>query len=125
MALVLDAGAFLALERGSRELMALLKDEARNDETPTTHGAVIGQVWRGGARQVGLARLLPVVEIEPLDEDLGRRAGVLLGISDTSDVVDASVVLLANDGDHILTSDPSDLAVLAEAAGLHVDIIAV
>ncbi len=33
-----------------------------------------------------------------LDEELGRRAGVLLGRAGSSDVVDAAVVLLARDG---------------------------
>jgi hypothetical protein len=30
---------------------------------------------------------------------------------------------LAADGDDILTSDPSDLRVLAQAAGVHVDLL--
>jgi hypothetical protein len=32
---------------------------------------------------------------------------------------------LATDGDDILTSDPDDLRVLAEAAGIHIDLIPV
>jgi hypothetical protein len=46
----------------------------------------------------------------------GRQAGVLLGMTGTSDPVDATVVLLASPGDRILTSDPKDLEVLAQAA---------
>jgi hypothetical protein len=42
-----------------------------------------------------------------------------------ADVVDAAVVLLAQDGDFILTSDPHDLEPLASAAALHVDIVPV
>jgi hypothetical protein len=42
-----------------------------------------------------------------------------------SDAVDATVVCLAGDGDDILTSDPGDLRALAEAAGIHVDLIPV
>jgi hypothetical protein len=56
---------------------------------------------------------------------LGRRAGVLLARSGQSDAVDATVVCLAGDGDDILTSDPGDLRALAEAAGIHVDLIPV
>ena len=85
----------------------------------------MGQVWRGGSRQAILAMLLPTLRIVPLDELLGRRVGTLLARTGTSDVVDAAVVLLATDGDWILTSDPDDLAPLVEAAGLHVDVIAV
>jgi hypothetical protein len=35
------------------------------------------------------------------------------------------VICLAADGDDILTSDPDDLRVLAEAADVHVDLIPV
>lgn len=91
-----------------------------------THGGVVGQVWRGGSgRQAGLARLLPHVEIVSLDADLGKRTGMLLGRSESSDVVDAAVVLLAEDDDLILTSDPDELVALAAASGIHVEIVPV
>jgi hypothetical protein len=38
------------------------------------------------------------------------------------DVVDAALVLLAADGDLVLTSDPADLESLAAFAELHIDI---
>jgi hypothetical protein len=121
--LVLDAGAFVAVERGDRELVALIKAERLAGRSPRTHGGVVGQAWRGGrGRQTPIARLLPGVEVHPLDDALGRRAGVLLGRSGGRDVVDAAVVLLACDGDAILTSDPGDLVDLAAHADLHVDI---
>jgi len=50
---------------------------------------------------------------------------MLLGRARMKDVVDAALVLLAVDGDMILTSAPDDLAALADAAGLHVDLVAV
>jgi hypothetical protein len=126
MSLVLDAGAFLAVERGDRLTAALLKAELLAGRIPITHGGVIGQVWRGGTgRQALLAMLLANVEIAALDEALGRRVGLLLKQSRTSDVIDAAVVLLAADGDSIVTSDPDDLEPLALAAGVHVDIIPV
>ncbi|HUR75728.1 MAG TPA: hypothetical protein VMZ00_15715, partial [Sporichthya sp.] len=58
-----------------------------------------------------------------LDDDLGRRAGVLLGRARQSDVIDAALILLAHDGDEVFTSDPADLRALARAAGVHVDLI--
>lgn len=126
MTLVLDAGAFVSIERGDRELVAILKRELLEGRTPLTHGGVVGQVWRGGVgRQVPVARVLPGVQIVPLDEHLGRKAGVLLGRAGQSDVVDAALILLAEDNDEVLTSDPDDLVGLAEAAGLHVDLISV
>jgi hypothetical protein len=42
-----------------------------------------------------------------------------------NDVLDAALVLLAVDGDFLLTSDANDLEPLAAAAGLHIDIIPV
>ena len=76
-------------------------------------------------RQASIARLLPGVEVQPLDESFGKRVGVLLGVAKATDVVDAGVVLLADDGDEIYTSDPSDLRALARAAGRHVDLVRV
>ena len=124
--LVLDAGAFVAVERGDRDVVALVKRERLAGRSPLTCGGVVAQVWRGGhGRQVPLALLLAGVEVVPVDNNLGRRAGILLGRSGQSDAIDAAVVCLAADGDDILTSDPGDLLALAEAADIHVELIAV
>jgi hypothetical protein len=126
MTLVLDAGAFVAAERGDREVVALLKREMLAKRVPWTHGGVVAQVWRGGSgRQVPVARLLAAIHVAPLDEQLGRRVGMLLGQARKTDAIDAAVVLLANDGDMILTSDPRDLRPLAAAAAVHVDLVRV
>jgi len=93
---------------------------------PLSHGGVVAEIWRGGSgRQAGVARLLSGVEVRALDEELGKKAGVLLGRSGADDAVDAALVCLAADGDDILTSDPGDLRSLAEAAGVHVDLVPV
>jgi len=124
--LVLDAGAFMAVERNDRDVVALIKRELLAGRAPVSHGGVVAQVWRGGTgRQVPVARLLAGVEIAALDDRLGRQAGMLLARSGASDAIDAAVVCLAADGDDILTSDPGDLRALAEAAGVHVELISV
>ena len=124
--LVLDAGAFMAAERDDRDVIALVKRERLAGRTPVTCGGVVAQVWRGGrGRQAGLARLLAGVRVVPIDDGLGRRAGMLLARSHQRDAIDAAVVCLAADGDDILTSDPGDLRALAEAAGIHVELIPV
>jgi len=124
--LVLDAGALVALERLDRDVIALIKRERLAQRAPVTHGGIVGQVWRGGSgRQANLARVLPGIEVVALDEQLGRKAGVLLAQTKTSDVVDAAVALLAKDGDEILTSDVRDLRPLVKATGAHVDLIQV
>lgn len=126
MTLILDAGALVALERGDRDTASLLKQELLSGRVPITHGGVIGQVWRGGAhRHANLRRLLPALDVTALDAALGRRAGVLLGKTRTADVIDAALALLAADGDWLLTSDPDELAALAHAAGVHVDVVRV
>lgn len=124
--LVLDAGALIALGRETRDVVALLKGELRDGREPKTHGAVLGQVWRGGGgRQAPLARALRGVEILPVDAELGRRAGMLLKAARSSDVVDAALVAIADDGDELLTSDVEDLEALAVAAGLELDLVRV
>lgn len=126
MSIVLDAGALVAVERGDRDLIALIKRERQEGRAPLSHGGVIGQVWRGGhGRQAILARFLPGVDVRALDDGLGRQSGVLLGAAGQGDVVDAAVVLLADDGDEIFTSDPRDLQDLASVAGRHVELISV
>jgi hypothetical protein len=126
MSLLLDAGALIAVERSHRDTIALIKQEWLARRVPVTHGGVIGQVWRGGTgRQAPLARLLPALDIAGIDDALGRRVGVLLGRTRMRDVIDAALVLLAADGDSLLTSDAKDLAPLAEAAGLQIDLVPV
>lgn len=126
MSLLLDAGALLAVERGDRNVFALLKREHQGGRVPRSHGGVVAQVWRGGSgRQARLARLLPALEIVPLDEDLGRRAGVLLGRARTADVVDAALVALGEDGDVVLTSDVDDVTHLVDCARVDVDVVRV
>jgi hypothetical protein len=126
MSLVLDAGALIAIERLDRDVVALIKRERLAGRAPVTHGGVVGQVWRGGrGRQANLARLLPGVEVIPLDDALGRRVGELLGRAKTTDVIDGAIALLARDGDEILTTDAEDIRPLVEATGVHVEIVAV
>lgn len=85
---------------------------------------VLAQVWRDGrGRQAGLARLLRAVDVRVLTEEDGRSAGALLGRNGTSDPIDDAVVLMAEPGDRIMTSDPDDILQLAEADGKPVVVI--
>jgi len=120
---ILDAGALIALDRNDRSMWVRLKGLHRAGERPVTHGGVVGQVWRGGPRQARLATALAGMEVTSLDEHLGRAAGELLGTTRMSDVVDAALVVLAADGDEIVTLDRDDLETLAASAGRHVELI--
>jgi hypothetical protein len=118
--------ALIAVELVDRDIVALIKHKLLNRRLPLTHGGVVGQVWRGGSgRQANLARLLPGLDVIALDATLGRRAGGLLGRARMDDVVDAALVLIASDGDFLITSDPDDFERLAHVTGLHVDIVPV
>jgi hypothetical protein len=114
-ALVLDAGALIAAERGDRVVTAALAIQIRQGSTIRTNGNVVAQVWRDrSGRQATLARLLRSVEVADIDESAGRRAGELLAAAGTSDVVDATLALLVTDGDLVMTSDRADIAHLLD-----------
>jgi hypothetical protein len=124
--LILDAGAFLAAERGNVTVAAMVKHERKQGRVPVTNAGVVAQVWRDGrGKQALIARLLENVEIAPIDERLGRYAGMLLARTGTSDAIDAALICLASDGDDIVTSDPGDLRDLARTFGAHVELIRV
>lgn len=74
---------------------------------------VWAQVWRGGPRQVLLARLRGALArpLVPFTAQDGAAVGALLAVSGTRDVVDAHVVIVARRAARavVLTSDPRDL----------------
>jgi predicted nucleic acid-binding protein len=111
---VLDAGAFVALERGATPVRALVLLADRGHVSLATSAAVVAQIWRGGNRQARLARLLAsdlVTELA-LDSEASRRIGMLAAAAPGArDVVDGHVAVIALDRDAVvLTSDPEDIA---------------
>ena len=120
--LILDAGAFVAFERGDNTVRAHLAAARRLNVDVITSSPVVGQVWRDGRRQALLARLVSGVEIHAPDAAAVRRACELLAKTKSDDVVDALVVVLARDGDTILTSDPKDIGVLVAAKRARVSV---
>lgn len=110
---VFDAGAFIAYERGDRRIREVVALAGRGDVSISTSSGVVAQVWRGGARQARLARLLAsgVLEEVPLGPDSSRRIGVLAVATGATDVVDGHLAVMAVElGATVLTSDPDDLA---------------
>lgn len=108
---ILDAGALIALDRGDRDTWALIADAQRRGLRPAVPAPIIAQAWRGGARQARLARALSGTEQLAADSALAFRAGALLALAGTEDVLDALVALAAADrpGWEVLTSDPDDI----------------
>ena len=123
--LVLDAGAFIAFEKGDIRLRARLMAARRLGLRLTTSAPVVGQVWRDGREQALLASLIAAVDAHVPDGLAARRAGELLAKAKTRDVVDALLALRARDGDTVLTSDPDDLRRLVAAAGIHAQVVAI
>ena len=109
---VFDAGAFIAFERNDRRVRTLVELAVSSQTRIHTAAGVIAQVWRDGARQVRLSRLMAsgVVEVRPLDLEEAQAAGTLCGQRQSRDVVDASLALLARRlSAVVVTSDPNDL----------------
>ena len=63
------------------------------------------RTWRGALKHM---------RVDPVDDDLARRAGELLAATSTRDAVDGIVVAsAARRGDDVVTSDRVDIARLA------------
>ena len=121
--LTLDAGALIAADRNDRAFWAFFKEASERQVVPVIPAPVLAQAWRS-PRQARLAQLVNACFVEPLEDDLARAAGELLGRAKASDVVDAAVVAgAAGRGDVVLTSDPRDLRRLAAEAVGTVEVI--
>jgi hypothetical protein len=117
----LDAGALIAIDRGDRRMLALMDQVLNQGGRFQVPAGALGQAWRDGRRQAILARFTrgSEVEVVPLDDDTSRACGELLAATGTSDVIDASVVLVARSRQaSIVTSDSKDLARLDPKAVL-------
>ncbi len=120
-AVVLDAGALVAIERADARMLALLVRglAAATFIVPAT---VLAQVWRDGARQARLSKFLcsRQVEVVAFDEAMAKASGALCRLAGTSDPTDASVAVLARERRAIVvTSDPSDISRLDASLELH------
>ncbi len=114
--MILDAGVFIGLDNPSRRrvILALMRRMQAEGVTPTTNEAVLAQAWRDPSKQVPMAKLVKATTVYPFGDPraIGRRCA----IAETSDVVDASLAVLADQrGLSILTTDPDDMARLGVA----------
>lgn len=122
MGITYDTGALVAAEANRVDIWALHRDALRHEIRPVVPAAVMAQAWRGGP-QHQLSRLLRGCKIEPMTEQLAREAGAACAAAKTSDVVDATVVVSAlARGDLVVTSDPGDLAHLADALNMPINL---
>ena len=68
MGITYDTGALIAADRGERRMWARHRTLLARREVPTVPAPVVAQSWRGGGRQVLLARLLAGCQVEVLDD---------------------------------------------------------
>ncbi|MGI8623272.1 MAG: hypothetical protein ACR2NB_07235 [Solirubrobacteraceae bacterium] len=123
VALVLDAGGLIGVDRRDRQVGALLRVAQRERIPVRSSSAAVAQVWRSGSRQANLARVLAGTAIAALDPAASRRIGELLGHSGTVDVVDGHVALLVAPDDTVFTSDADDIGRLLEERGIHATLV--
>jgi hypothetical protein len=121
--LILDAGALVAFDRGDREVAAILRVAHRTRVPVRTSAGVVAQVWRNGARQAGLARILAGIDVVPLDRSAGRTIGELLAAAGSSDVIDGHVAILAKPDDTVLTGDIDDIARLLDTRRVEASLV--
>lgn len=109
--MILDSGVFIALDNPPqrRVVLALVEQMRAAGVEPSTNEAVLAQAWRDPARQVPMSMLVRAVAVFPFGDP--RVIGARCATSGTSDVVDASLAVLADQLGHaILTTDPADMA---------------
>lgn len=112
---VLDAGALIALERDDRAMWIAFKVAAIAGDSLIVPSTVLAQVWRARGSQARLSQALSQCAVAPFDP-LARSVGELCAKTQTSDICDAHVALVAAaNGGVLYTSDPSDLRPLVAA----------
>ncbi|WP_420444137.1 hypothetical protein [Candidatus Poriferisodalis sp.] len=108
--MILDAGAFIALDNPAkrRVVLALVRQMQADGVVPATNDAALAQAWRDPARQVPLAMLVKAMDVYPFGDP--RVVGQRCAQTGTSDVVDASLAVLADQlGVKVLTTDAADM----------------
>jgi len=108
--MILDAGVFIALDNPSERgvVLALVRKMQADGVRPATNDAALAQAWRDPARQVPMSMLAKAVTVHPFGD--ARTIGRRCADTKTSDVVDASLAVLADQlGATILTTDPQDM----------------
>ncbi len=117
-ALTFDTGALIAIERVDRQVLLDIKAAERADDPILVPSIVVAQAWRGGPRGARVAAFLKRRSVTIIDVDilLAKAAGRLCGETDTTDLVDAVVaVVAARHNTAIVTSDPDDLRRISPA----------
>ena len=124
-AVVYDAAVLVAADRNERRAWAEHKTRLELGVVPLVPAPVVVQVSQS-PQQAQLRRFLTGCVVVPLGETEAHEAGRLLGMTKTSDIVDAVVVTTAlRQKATILTSEPDDIQRLIMASGREVAVVAI
>ena len=124
-AIVYDAAILIAADRNDRRTWAEHRARIEGSITPLVPAPVVAQVSRS-TNQALLRRLLSGCIVVPMDELGAHEAGRLLARSNTADVVDAAVVVVAvRHQANILTGDPRVMRRLVSASGADIAVVPV
>lgn len=119
--IVLDAGALIAFEKANPKMRAIAQESLRRGLRLLVPTTVLAQVWRSPARHTRISTLVNSrnSEVVAFDQSLAEATGLLCAFRGTNDIVDASVVVLAQIRHaRIVTTDPKDLLHLNPKADL-------
>jgi hypothetical protein len=120
--LILDTGGLLSWAAGRQSAREAILRAAQQERPIIVPSVVLAQALRGGQRDAPVNRVLKAIQFVPAaTAALARQAGILLGATATTDVVDALIVAEALNSlpAIILTSDPDDIRRLAMSAPEH------
>lgn len=115
--MILDAGVFIALDNPSKRriILALVRKMKAEGVIPVTNEAALAQAWRDPSKQVPMGMLVKATSVYPFGDP--RIIGQRCAQSGTSDVVDASLAVLADQLEvKILTTDTADMRKLGASA---------
>jgi predicted nucleic acid-binding protein len=121
--LVLDAEGLVKLAAGDPKVRALLQRAYERYARVVTAASTLSEVLRGGPRDARMHLILRRVIVADINADAGRKAGELLGATGMSghrcamDALLAVIALAQPRPVLLLTSDPGDMARLAEEPG--------
>jgi hypothetical protein len=122
---VYDAAVLVAAERNDRQSWADHKARLEFGFVPLVPAPVLAQVSRS-PKQAQLRRFLRGCVVAPLGESDAHAVGRLLAVAKTADIVDATVVTVAQQNEAvILTGDPVDIGRLVRASERHTVVVAI
>jgi hypothetical protein len=114
---ILDSGAFIAAERHSQRLAAYIGQSGEQGATILIPAAAVAEVWREPPRHRSAVLLDNVDSVIEMSLGRAKAIGALMGVSRSTQIVDASVARIAYEArpSLVLTSDPDDIAALVRA----------